>query len=304
MTQKTRTINFESADNRTRYRYLTAAVAPRPIAFASTVDSKGNVNLSPFSYFNVFSSTPPVMVFSPSRSGRTAAHKDTYHNVKQVPEVVINIVNHRMVEQMSLTSAAWESGVNEFGKAGLTEARSESVKPPRVLEAPVAFECAVDDVIELGEDGGAGNLVIARAKVAHISEEILNEHGLIDQVKIDLVARMGGDWYCHANEHSMFKLARPGGNGVVGVDGLPEEIRNSTVLTGNNLGRLGNLDTLPTDDEIRTASELKEVKRILKEFDGNSEAGLEALHQLGRELIETGKTKQALAVMMSFTVKK
>lgn len=298
MTQKTKTINFEEADNRTRYRYLTAAVAPRPICFASTIDREGRVNLSPFSYFNVFSSTPPVMVFSPSRSGRLADHKDTYHNLKEVPEVVINIVNQRLVEQMSLTSAAWERGVNEFGKAGLTEAPSETVKPPRVLEAPVAFECVVDDVIELGEEGGAGNLIIARAKVAHIHKEILNEDGLIDQVKIDLVARMGGDWYCHANEHSMFKLERPGGNGVIGVDSLPAEIRNSTILTGNNLGRLGNLDALPTDDEIRKASDMEEVKQILKELDGNSEAGREAIHKLGRQLIETGNTKQALAVMM------
>lgn len=298
MTQKIRTINFETADNRTRYRYLTAAVAPRPIAFVSSIDAAGSVNLSPFSYFNVFSSTPPVMVFSPSRSGRGAEHKDTYHNVKEVPELVINMVNHRIVDQMSLTSAAWDRGVNEFRKAGFTEAASDTVKPPRVLEAPVSFECVVDDVIELGEEGGAGNLIIARAKVAHIHEEILNEEGLIDQIKIDLVARMGGDWYCHANQNSMFKLARPGGNGVLGVDGLPEEIRTSSVLTGSDLARLGNLDSLPAESEIRNASEMDEVKMILEEFDANDDEVQIAIHRLGSALLEGGKVKEALAVMM------
>lgn len=295
---KTKTINFESIDNRTRYKYLTAAVAPRPICFASTVDKHGVVNLSPFSYFNIFSSTPPVMVFSPSRSGREATHKDTYNNIKEVPEVVINIVNHRMVEQMSLTSAAWEKGVNEFAKGGFTEVKSDMVKPPRVKETPVAFECVVDDVIELGDEGGAGNLVIARAKVAHINEEYLDEDGFLDQVKLDLVARMGGDWYCHANNQSMFKLARPGGNGVLGVDGLPEEIRNSTVLTGNDLGQLGNLDSLPADREIRDASEKEEVEMILNEFDGKDDEIRNALHRLGKAFVEAGKVKEALAVMM------
>ena len=299
MSIKTKTINFEAIDNRTRYKYLTTAVAPRPICFASTVDKQGKVNLSPFSYFNVFSSTPPVMVFSPSRSGREATHKDTYHNIMEVPEVVINIVNNRMVEQMSLTSAAWEKGVNEFSKGGFTEVKSDLVKPPRVKEAPVAFECIVDDVIELGDEGGAGNLVIARAKVAHINEEYLDEDGFLNQVKLDLVSRMGGDWYCHANVNSMFELARPGGIGVVGMDGLPEEIRSSTVLTGNDLGRLGNLDSLPGESEIRDASEKEEVKMILVEFDGNKGRANEALHRLGKEMIEAGQVKEALAVMMS-----
>jgi flavin reductase (DIM6/NTAB) family NADH-FMN oxidoreductase RutF len=295
---KTKTINFDTADNRTRYKYLTAAVAPRPICFASTVDKEGRVNLSPFSYFNMFSSTPPVMVFSPSRSGRDATHKDTYHNVKEVPEVVINVVNHPMVEQMSLASAAWDRGVNEFKKAGFTEVKSDVVKPPRVKEAPVAFECVVDDVIELGEEGGAGNLVIARAKVAHFNEEYLAEDGFPDQVKLDLVARMGGDWYCHANAQSMFKLARPGGNGVIGVDGLPEEIRNSSVLTGSDLGQLGNLDSLPEETELRDASEMDEVRMIFEEFDGKDDEVRNALYRLGKALLETGKVKEALAVMM------
>lgn len=298
MTQKTKTINFETVDNRTRYKFLTAAVAPRPICFASTIDREGRVNLSPFSYFNMFSSTPPVMIFSPSRSGRSAAQKDTYYNVKEVAEVVINIVNSPMLEQMSLASAAWERGVNEFQKAGFTEEPSDIVKPPRVKEAPVAFECVVDRVIELGEEGGAGNLVIARAKVAHFNEEYLDEDGFPDQVKLNLIARMGGDWYCNANSNSMFKLARPGGSGVLGVDGLPEEIRSSTILSGSHLGRLGNLDDLPSDEDLRSASDSEDVKKILKEFSENSSARREAMQQLGRKMIEEGNVKEALSVMM------
>jgi flavin reductase (DIM6/NTAB) family NADH-FMN oxidoreductase RutF len=299
MSPKTKTINFEEIDNRTRYKFMTTAVAPRPVCFASTIDREGKVNLSPFSYFNMFSSTPPVMVFSPSRSGRGAAHKDTYFNVKEVPEVVINIVNNPLVEQMSLTSAAWEKGVNEFTKAGLTEVPSETVKPPRVKEAPVSFECIVDRVIELGEEGGAGNLVIARVKMAHISKEVLGEDGFPDQVKLDLIARMGGDWYCHANSNSMFQLPRPGGTGVLGVDGLPEEIRNSSVLTGSQLGRLGNLDSLPSAEEIVSASKIEKVNEVRKKFNGDSSAMREALHRVGKEMIEADNVKLALAIMMS-----
>ncbi|PWN06644.1 flavin reductase family protein [Rhodohalobacter mucosus] len=298
MTPKTKTIDFESVDNRTRYKFMTAAVAPRPICFASTIDGEGRVNLSPFSYFNMFSSTPPVMIFSPSRSGRSAEHKDTYHNVKEVAEVVINIVNSPMLEQMSLASAAWEKGVNEFDKAGFTEVPSDRVRPPRVMEAPIAFECVVDRVIELGAEGGAGNLVIARAVSAHINEEYLDKDGYPDQVKLKLIARMGGDWYCHANSHSMFQLARPGGSSVLGVDGLPDEIRSSAVLTGSHLGRLGNLDALPSEVEIKKASGMEEVKKILEELHDNSDTRREAMHHLGRKMIEEGKVKDALAVMM------
>ncbi|MDX1592070.1 MAG: flavin reductase family protein [Balneolaceae bacterium] len=304
MPLKTKTINFEAVDNRTRYKFMTTAVAPRPVCFASTVDGEGKVNLSPFSYFNMFSSTPPVMVFSPSRSGRDATHKDTYHNVKEVPEVVINIVNHSLVEQMSLTSAAWDKGVNEFKKAGLTEVPSDVVTPPRVLEAPVSFECKVDQVIELGKEGGAGNLVIARALRAHIADEFVDEDGFPDQVKLDLIARMGGDWYCHANSNSMFQLPRPGGTAVLGVDGLPEGIRVSSVLTGSHLGRLGNLDSLPSEEEISRASKLEKVMEIRNKFKENPSALLEALHRVGKEMIEADKVKLALAVMMSEMYKK
>ncbi|CAN5209069.1 flavin reductase family protein [soil metagenome] len=300
---KIKTINFEEIDNRTRYSYLTTAVAPRPIAFASTVNREGKVNLSPFSYFNVFSSTPPVMVFSPSRSGRDNSTKNTYDNIKEVPEVVINIVNHSMVEQMSLASGAYMKGVNEFRKAGFTEVTSDTVKPPRVMESPVSFECVVDDVIELGKEGGAGNLVIARAKIAHINEDYLDEDGTLNQVKLDLVARMGGSWYCHANEKSMFELPKPGTDVGMGVDNIPESIRNSHVLSGNDLGRLGGLKSLPAEEEIKTASEKSEVKKILDDHTGDIKTAQEELQRLGKIMIEDGEISGALAVMMVLSLK-
>jgi len=298
MTIKTKTINFEEIDNRTRYRYLTTAIAPRPIAFASTVNREGKVNLSPFSYFNVFSSTPPVMVFSPSRSGRDNTTKNTYDNIKEVPEVVINIVNHPMVQQMSLASGAYLKGVNEFKKAGFTEVESDSIKPPRVKEAPVSFECVVDDVIELGKEGGAGNLVIARANIAHINEDYLDEDGTLNQVKLSLVARMGGSWYCHANEKSMFEIPKPGTDVGMGVDNLPESIRNSHVLSGNDLGRLGGLKSLPSEDEVKKASEKSEVQKILEDHPNDSQTARAELQRLGKIMIEEGEISSALAVMM------
>jgi len=295
---KIKTINFEKTDNRTRYRYLTTAIAPRPIAFASTVNREGLVNLSPFSYFNVFSSTPPVMVFSPSRSGRDNTTKNTYDNIKEVPEVAINIVNYPMVEQMSLASGAYESGVNEFKKAGFTEVKSDTIKPPRVKESPVSFECVVDDVIELGKEGGAGNLVIARARIAHINEDYLDENGSLNQVKLSLVARMGGNWYCHANEKSMFEIPKPGSDVGMGVDRLPEPIRNSHILSGSDIGRLGGLKSLPSDDEVKKASEISEVKKIIENHAGDIKTGRAELQRFGKLLIEEGKVAGALAVMM------
>lgn len=295
---KTKTINFEDTDNRTRYKYLTTAIAPRPIAFASTVDKEGKINLSPFSYFNVFSSTPPVMVFSPSRSGRDKSTKNTYDNIKQVPEVVINIVNHPMVEQMSLASGAYHKGVNEFKKAGFTEVTSDLVKPPRVKESPVSFECVVDDVIELGKEGGAGNLVIARAKVAHFNEDYLNDDGTLNQIKLDLVARMGGNWYCRANEQSMFEIPKPGRDVGMGVDNLPESIRASHILSANDIGRLGGLRSLPTEDELKHASEAKDVKRIIDDHKGDAKTIHTEIHRLGKQMVQKEKIKEALAVMM------
>ena len=224
------------------HKILLTAVAPRPIAFASTIDAEGNVNLSPFSFFNVFSANPPIMIFSPARRVRDNTAKHTLENVKEVKEVVINTVNFPIVEQMSLSSTEYSEGVNEFEKAGFTQIPSEVIQPPRVGEAPISFECTVDKVIELGNDGGAGNLVISRVQRIHINDDYLNEKGDLDTQKLDLVARMGESWYCRANGDALFEIPKPIFNKGIGVDQLPTHVLKSTVLNGNHLGRLGNLE--------------------------------------------------------------
>ena len=234
------------------HHYLLGAVGPRPIAFASTIDSKGIPNLSPFSFFNVFSANPPILVFSPARSGRTGATKNTLDNVKEVKEVVINIVNHNIVQQMSLASSPYEKNVDEFIKSGLTPIPSENIKPFRVKESPVQFECKVNEIIELGQNGGAGNLVICEVVKIHINEAVLDEKGMIDQQKIDLVSRMGGNWYCRADKNSMFEIEKPITTIGIGVDQIPSEIKNSSILTGNDLGLLGSVESLPNQEEINS----------------------------------------------------
>jgi flavin reductase (DIM6/NTAB) family NADH-FMN oxidoreductase RutF len=230
--------------------YLLSAVSPRPIAFASTMDEDGNVNLSPFSFFNVFSANPPILIFSPARRVRDNTTKHTLENVLKTKEVVINIVNFEMVQQMSLSSTEYPNGVNEFVKAGFTQVASDMVKPPRVGESPVQFECKVNDVIALGAKGGAGNLIIAEVVKLHIKESILDAEGKIDAVKIDTVARMGANWYNRSKE-GMFEVLKPIRTMGIGVDALPISIRNSTVLTGNDLGILGNSEKIPTEEEVR-----------------------------------------------------
>jgi len=234
------------------HHYLLGAVGPRPIAFASTIDSDGNMNLAPFSFFNVFSANPPILIFSPARSGRTGETKNTHDNVKDVAEVVINVVSHEMVHQMSLTSSPYPKGVSEFTKAGFTPVASETVKPFRVKESPVQFECKVLEVKELGQNGGAGNLVICEVQRIHINEEVLDENGMIDQTKIDLVARMGGNFYCRAHGNALFQVDKPITTLGIGIDSLPENIRFTNLLTGNDLGQLGNLLELPTDEQINS----------------------------------------------------
>ncbi len=288
----TRTFDPTTLTQPERHGYLLAAIAPRPIAFASTVDAEGNVNLSPYSFFNVFSSNPPVVIFSPSRSGRDNTTKDTYENVLQVPEVVINIVNHPMVEQMSLSSAPYASDVNEFAKAGFTEVPSERVRPPRVGEAPVAFECTVQQVMPLGDQGGAGNLVIARVELMHIQEQYLDANEKLDTTKLDLVARMGGSWYCRATGEALFEIARPL-RAPLGVDALPERVRFSSVLTGNDLGQLGNLAS-PTPKALAAAAEDAAAQAAHAE-------GEAALHQHARTLLQAGDADQALATLLAFS---
>ena len=232
------------------HSYLLSAVSPRPIAFASTVDGLGNVNLSPFSFFNVFSANPPILVFSPARRVRDNTTKHTLENILITKEVVINIVNYDMVQQMSLSSTEYPDGVNEFLKSGLTEVASDIVKPPRVKEAPVHFECKVNDVIALGNEGGAGNLIIAEVVKLHIKETILDADGKIDANKIDTVARMGSNWYNRSRE-GMFEVIKPIKTRGIGVDALPLSIKNSEILTGNDLGILGNSESIPSMDEVK-----------------------------------------------------
>ncbi len=232
------------------HQYLLGSIGPRPIAFASTVDKEGNRNLAPFSFFNVFSANPPILIFSPARSGRMNTTKDTHNNVKEVAEVVINVVTYDMVHQMSLASSPFEAGVDEFEKAGFTPVVSDTIRPFRVKESPVQLECKVLEVKELGENGGAGNLVICEVLKIHISESVLDQKGMIDQEKIDLVSRMGGNWYCRANGESLFEVDKPLTAIGIGVDALPAKIKMCKELTGNDLGILGNLQSIPNDEEM------------------------------------------------------
>lgn len=280
------------------HAYLLAAVAPRPIAFASTIDGNGQVNLSPFSFFNVFSSNPPIAVFSPARRGRDNTVKHTYENIKEVPEVVINIVNYDIVEQMSLASTEYPKGVNEFIKAGFTEGPSAKVKPPRVLESPVQMECKVNQVIELGDGPGAGNLIICEIVLMHIKDEVLDENQMIDQNKIDLVARLGGNYYCRASGKALFEVKKPLTTMGIGIDAIPEWVRNSTVLSGNDLGKLGNVEKLPTLNELEDVKLSAEVSNLISKYaqDKNAE---EQLHQLSKMLLKEGKVSEAWKVLLS-----
>jgi flavin reductase (DIM6/NTAB) family NADH-FMN oxidoreductase RutF len=229
--------------------YLLGAVAPRPIAFASTIDADGNPNLSPFSFFNVFGSNPPIMIFSPARRVRDNTTKHTLENALATKEVVINVVNYAIVQQMSLSSTEYPAGVNEFEKAGFTMLKSDKIKPFRVAESPVQFECKVNDVIFTGDEGGAGNLIVCEVVKIHISDDVLDEHGAIDQHKIDLVARAGGSYYSRARD-GFFEIPKPISTLGIGVDAIPVAIRNSHILTGNNLGMLGNVEQVPNQSAV------------------------------------------------------
>lgn len=273
------------------HSYLLGAVVPRPIAFASTIDKKGNVNLSPFSFFNCFSATPPILVFSPSRKGRDNTTKHTYENVKEVPEVVISIVSYSMVQQTSLASCEYPKAVNEFVKAGFTEIPSTRIKPPRVGESAVSFECKVNQIIELGTQGGAGNLVICEILLMHIKEEVLDESGRIDPRKLDAVARMGGDYYLRVQGDSIFTVPKPNKKLGIGFDNLPEKIRNSSVLTGNDLGKLANIEWLPGQTEIAAFKKTQEV------VDAESK-GEKALHTLAQQYLGNGKVEDAWKVLL------
>lgn len=277
---------------------LQGSVAPRPIAFVSTIDLQGNVNLSPFSFFNLFSTNPPIMIFSPSRRVRDNTTKHTLENVKEVPEVVIHVVGFNLVEQMSLASTEYDKGVNEFVKAGLTSVPSVEVKPPRVKEAPIAFECKVNEIKSLGNVGGSGNLVICEVLLAHISERVLDEECRIDPFKLDAVARLGGNWYSRANGESLFQIPKPIRTKGIGVDQMPDRIRNSTILSGNNLGRLGNVEHLPTEEEIEDYSLRPEIQEIRARFVNDEESWLDHIHLLGKEKLEVGEIEEAWKILL------
>jgi len=281
------------------HHYLLGAIGPRPIAFASTIDGNGQANLAPFSFFNVFSANPPILIFSPARSGRTNTTKDTYNNVKAHPEVVINVVNFDIVEQMSLASSPYPAGESEFVKSGLTPIPSDLVKPFRVKESPIQFECKVNQVVELGTEGGAGNLIICEVVKFHIDENYLDENQLIDQQKIDLVARMGGNWYCRANEHAMFELEKPITTCGVGYDQLPQDFLQSDVLSKNLLARLAGIEEIPDETDVNEYK-LMELSDLFLSLDGQPKELELALHKRAKVLLEENKLKDAWLTLLSF----
>ncbi|CAL2084086.1 Flavin reductase [Tenacibaculum sp. 190524A02b] len=270
------------------HSYLLGAIAPRPIAFASTIDKEGNPNLSPFSFFNVFGANPPIMIFSPARSVRANSTKHTLDNAEEVNEVVINVVNYAIVQQMSLSSTMYPKGVNEFEKAGLTMLASEKVKPFRVAESPVQFECKVKDIIYTGNEGGAGNLIVCEVVKVHINEDVLDESGAIDQHKIDLVARAGGNYYTRARD-GFFEIPKPISTLGIGVDKIPFEVRNSKVLTGNNLGMLGNVEQIPSNEDVNNFAKEQ------AQFVGLSE---EKKHTFAQEFLEKNDVESAWKVLL------
>ena len=273
--------------------YLQGAVSPRPIAFASTMDKNGNANLSPFSFFNVFSANPPILIFSPARRIRDNTTKHTLENAYETKEVVINVVNYDIVQQMSLSSTEYLKGVNEFTKSGLTPIPSDIVKPFRVAESPVQFECKVNEIIALGEEGGAGNLIICEVVKIHINEAVLDENGAIDQYKIDLVSRMGGNWYSRANQ-GLFEVPKPITTLGIGVDQIPDFIKKSAVFDGNDLGMLGNIESLPSEKEITTfVSENFAVKGVLSSDDEQK------IHLKAKEYLNNQDIHSAWKVLLS-----
>ncbi len=272
--------------------YLQGTVSPRPIAFVSSIDKEGKVNLSPFSFFNMFSMNPPILVFSPSRRVRDNTTKHTLQNVLEVPEVVINIVSHSMVQQTSLASVEFPRGVNEFYKAGFTEVPSKRVKPPRVGESPASFECKVNQVIPLGNEGGAGNLVICEVLLAHFKDEIFDDSGKIDPHKVDAVARMGADYYCRAHGENVFTVPKPTDKISIGVDRIPADIRNSTILTGNDLGILGSALALPDVESIELFRSSPEGLSILNQNDEN-------IHLIAKKHLGEGRVEEAWKILLA-----
>jgi flavin reductase (DIM6/NTAB) family NADH-FMN oxidoreductase RutF len=281
------------------HHYLLGAVVPRPICFASTLDKEGRPNLAPFSFFNVFSSNPPIAIFSPSRSGRTGEHKDTYNNIQMVKEVVINMVDYKMVEQMSLASSPYDPNEDEFIKSGFTKLKSEIVSPFRVKESPVHFECKVNEVKELGYEGGAGNLIICEILKIHIKNDILDSGDMIDQEKIDLVARMGGNWYSRTEKKSMFEIIKPMSSKGIGFDQIPNEILTSSVLSGNDLGKLASIEILPEETAVNDFK-LIELSELFLELEDNPKKLELTLHEKAKEFLVNNDLEAAWKTLLSF----
>lgn len=281
-----------------RQHYLQSAVAPRPICFASTIDKEGRVNLSPFSFFNLFGTTPPILIFSPSRRVRDNSTKHTWHNVHEVPEVVINIVDLPMVQQTSLSSCDYPKEVNEFVKAGFTEEPATLVRPPMVKESKIKIECRVVETKSLGEEGGSGNLVFCEALRMHIDPAILDEDNkkFIDQRRIQLVARLGGDWYCHAGGENLFLVQKPNTRLGIGMDALPDPIRKSRILSGNHLGQLANVHEMPAVDP---SFEDDRLRQIFQYYSVSPEEMEKELHSYAARLLEEGKVAEAWQVLLA-----
>jgi flavin reductase (DIM6/NTAB) family NADH-FMN oxidoreductase RutF len=277
---------------------LQGMVTPRPIAFVSTVDLAGNVNLSPFSFFNLFSANPPILIFSPSRRVRDNTTKHTLENVLEVPEAVVHVVGFDLVEQLSLASTEYPKGVNEFEKAGLTAIKSDLVQPPRVKEAPVALECKVNEIKALGSGGGAGNLVICEVIRIHVDEKILDDKGLVDSAKLEPVARLGGSWYSKVSSESLFQIPKPLTTLGIGVDQIPGPIRNSLVLSGNNLGRLGNVEQLPSQEELEAFSKVEEIVEMRSRFRNDPDSWVDHLHRWAKEELENGNVDLAWKILL------
>lgn len=292
-----KTIELKGLKPAERQNFLQHAIAPRPVCFASTIDKEGNVNLSPFSFFNLFSSNPPVIVFSPARRVRDNTTKHTLENILEVPEVVVNICDYSMVQQVSLSSCEFPKGVDEFVKTGFTKELSQIVKPPRVKESPVQMECKVLEVKPLGTKGGAGNLIIAEVLLMHINDSVLNGgKTMIDQTKLHHIARLGGDWYCKVDGASLFKVEKPNIHLGIGVDALPENIRNSKILTGNNLGQLGNVHEMPFVEPSFTDDKLK---NIIQYFSLNPDEMERELHAYAKQLLDEAKVHEAWQVLLA-----
>ena len=284
-------ISFDAASltQPERFKYLLGSIGPRPICFASTVDKEGKVNLSPYSFFNAFSSSPPILIFSPARN-RNREQKDTYYNILEVPEAVINIINYPIVEQQSLASTAYDKGVNEFIKSGLTQIKSDLVRPPRVGESPAAFECKVIEVKEFGDNPGAGCLIICEVLVIHLKQEVLDDKGFPDATKLDLVGRMGGNWYARASQEALFEIQKPIRTMGMGIDLLPQAIRESKVLVGNDLAKLGGIESMPNEEE---------VKLLLNDIDFDLSVDPKLIHLAAKDLLDQDKRNEALALLLA-----